>query len=83
MEWLASHSTRLLNESGTIIKWFSVPFAANMALSLRERVELGPEQLFRLVGVGLSNFQVEAESNSPLFEDIVISVTEPISASNE
>jgi len=28
----------------------------NIALSLRERVELGPQQRFRLVGVGLSNF---------------------------
>lgn len=34
---------------------------ASIALSLRERVELGPEQRFRLVGVGLSNFR-EAES---------------------
>ena len=30
-----------------------------IALSLRERVEFGPHQLFRLVGVGLSNFQLE------------------------
>jgi len=37
-----------------------------IALALRERVELGPQQLFRLVGVGLSNFQLDAES--PLFE---------------
>jgi DNA polymerase-4 len=43
---------------------------ASMALSLCERVELGSGQLFRLVGVGLSNIQMEAESNSPLFEDI-------------
>lgn len=27
-----------------------------IALSLRERVSLGPQQRFRLVGVGLSNF---------------------------
>jgi hypothetical protein len=26
-----------------------------------------PTQLFRLVGVGLSNFQVETEPDSPLF----------------
>jgi len=32
---------------------------ATIVLSLRERVEFGPQQLFRLVGVGLSNFQVE------------------------
>jgi len=37
-----------------------------IALALRERVELGPKQLFRLVGIGLSNFQLDAES--PLFE---------------
>jgi DNA polymerase-4 len=29
----------------------------NIALSLRERVVLGPQQRYRLVGVGLSNFQ--------------------------
>jgi DNA polymerase-4 len=29
----------------------------NIALSLRERVDLGPQQRFRLVGVGLSNFR--------------------------
>ena len=41
---------------------------AGIALSLRERVELGPAQLFRLVGVGLSNFQSDEEEPSPLFE---------------
>ena len=41
---------------------------AGIALSLRERVELSPSQLFRLVGVGLSNFQNDAEEPSPLFE---------------
>jgi DNA polymerase-4 len=29
----------------------------NIALSLRERVDVNPKQLFRLVGVGLSNFR--------------------------
>ena len=29
----------------------------NIALSLRERVDLGPQQLYRLVGVGLNNFR--------------------------
>jgi DNA polymerase IV len=38
-----------------------------IALSLRERVEMGPKQLFRLVGVGLSNFQTAENSTSPLF----------------
>ena len=28
----------------------------NIALSLRERVDMAPQQRFRLVGVGLSNF---------------------------
>jgi DNA polymerase-4 len=28
----------------------------DIGLTLRERVDLGPKQLFRLVGVGLSNF---------------------------
>jgi DNA polymerase-4 len=30
-----------------------------MALSLRERVDLGPRQLYRLVGIGLSHFQID------------------------
>ena len=34
---------------------------ANVALSLCERVELGHRQLYRLAGVGLSNFQVNAD----------------------
>jgi DNA polymerase-4 len=34
----------------------------NIALALRERVDLPPEQLFRLVGVGLSNFQFEEDA---------------------
>lgn len=29
------------------------------ALSLRERTDLSPQQLYRLVGVGLSHFQVD------------------------
>jgi DNA polymerase-4 len=37
---------------------------AAIALSLRERVDLGPERLFRLVGVGLSNFG-ESQSADP------------------
>jgi DNA polymerase IV len=40
-----------------------------MALALREKVELGPKQRFRLVGIGLSNFnEPEGESSqSELF----------------
>jgi len=40
---------------------------ADIALALRERVDLGPKQLFRLVGVGLGNFQGGKDSASPLF----------------
>jgi DNA polymerase IV len=41
-----------------------------IALNLRERVDLGPQQCYRLVGVGLNNFR-ESEQNDPqpeLFE---------------
>jgi DNA polymerase-4 len=37
----------------------------NIALSLRERVDLGPQQRFRLVGVGLTNFFDPAETKDP------------------
>jgi DNA polymerase IV len=40
---------------------------ANIAVALRERVEMGPKQLFRLVGVGLSNFQTCEDVTSSLF----------------
>jgi DNA polymerase-4 len=39
----------------------------SLAVSLCNRVDLGSSQLFRLVGIGLSNFQVESEPDSPLF----------------
>jgi DNA polymerase IV len=41
-----------------------------IALSLRDRVSLTPEQRFRLVGVGLSNFRDpdDASAQPPLFE---------------
>ena len=41
-----------------------------IALKLRERVDLGPHQHYRLVGVGLSNFRdaEETESQPTLFE---------------
>lgn len=40
------------------------------ALKLRERVDLGPQQRYRLVGIGLSNFQDEEEAaaHPALFE---------------
>ena len=33
-----------------------------IALHLREKVDLGPQQHFRLVGVGLSNFEEPADA---------------------
>jgi DNA polymerase IV len=39
-----------------------------IALSLRERVLLGPEQRFRLVGVGLSNFLEDLSAQATLFD---------------
>lgn len=44
---------------------------ACIALALRERVDVGQNQLFRLVGVGLSNFQLEEGSISSLLPDLV------------
>ncbi len=55
----------------------------DVALSLRERVDLGPQQLFRLIGVGLSNFQVDAESASPLFEELLTEEVAAVPASNQ
>ena len=42
-----------------------------IALSLRDRVELDPSQLFRLVGIGLSNFQIDDEDPSPLSDSLL------------
>lgn len=39
-----------------------------IALALRERVDMGPDQLFRLVGVGLSNFRDGEQAPPLLFE---------------
>jgi DNA polymerase-4 len=43
---------------------------SSIALSLRDRVSLGPEQRFRLVGVGLSNFcdREDASAQPALFD---------------
>jgi DNA polymerase-4 len=42
----------------------------DIALKLRERVDLSAEQRYRLVGVGLSNFREpeDAPAQPPLFE---------------
>jgi DNA polymerase IV len=39
-----------------------------IALSLRDRIDLGPARRFRLVGVGLSNFREIDQQQAPLFE---------------
>jgi DNA polymerase IV len=40
-----------------------------LAVALRERIDLGPKQRFRLVGVGLSNFlELETSTQPALFE---------------
>ena len=42
----------------------------SIALSLRDRVNLGPKQLYRLVGVGLSNFyDPQDEPQAELFSN--------------
>jgi DNA polymerase-4 len=41
-----------------------------IALSLRERVAAVPDQLFRLVGVGLSNFTAPEQTQPTLFEEL-------------
>ena len=50
----------------------SVPLASceeftHVALGLCERIDLAPDQLYRLVGVGLSNFQYDDTRSSPMF----------------
>jgi DNA polymerase IV len=40
---------------------------AKIALTLCGRIDLGTQQLYRLVGIGLSNFQSDVEIVSPLF----------------
>jgi DNA polymerase IV len=53
-----------------------------IALTLCRRVDLGPQQLFRLVGVGLSNFQLDTEPISPLFEENASEEDADVLASN-
>jgi DNA polymerase-4 len=43
----------------------------NIALSLRERVDLGPQQRFRLVGVGLSNFFEPTEEKETIAQPVL------------
>jgi DNA polymerase-4 len=41
----------------------------SIALSLRERVDLGPQRRYRLVGVGLSNFRAPEVPAHPVLFD--------------
>jgi DNA polymerase-4 len=52
-----------------------------IALSLRERVAAIPDQRFRLVGVGLSNFIVPERSQPTLFEELSSDSEDPDSFS--
>jgi DNA polymerase-4 len=49
-----------------------------IALALRDRVAAAPDQLFRLVGVGLSNFQTAPSASSPLFDEEPLEIQEPL-----
>jgi DNA polymerase IV len=70
--------------SRRLLKILNYPWSSfSMAGQLRERVELGPGQLFRLVGVGLSNFQIDSESTSPHFGETASEEVAAVSASNE
>jgi DNA polymerase-4 len=51
--------TRCLTSHGPVADFETF---LNTALTLRERVDLSPEQLYRLVGIGLSNFRLEDET---------------------
>lgn len=63
-----SSLTRSLTLSAPVV---SCEELADTALALCHRVDLGPDQLYRLVGVGLSNFQLDVEEEvevvTPLF----------------
>ncbi|AXC10548.1 DNA polymerase IV [Acidisarcina polymorpha] len=67
---LKTSEFNLLTRSYTpIVPPASCDEVKTIALSLRDRIDLGPTRLFRLVGVGLSNFR-ELEDHSPsLFND--------------
>jgi len=68
---LKTHEFRVLTRSHTPAQPpASCDELTSIALSLRERVQAEPHQLFRLVGVGLSNFEdpEEASAQPGLFE---------------
>ena len=59
--------TRSLTSKGPVA---SCDVLVDVVLGLLERVDLGPKQLYRLVGVGLSNFQIDTNSTeNPVAEN--------------
>lgn len=60
----------------------SVEEFTRVAVSLRERVDLEPDQLYRLIGVGLSNFRADIEYAPPLFADLPPDEPADVDASN-
>jgi DNA polymerase-4 len=70
---LKTSDFNILTRSHTpIVPPVSCEELTTIALSLRERIDLGPAQRFRLVGVGLSNFREPDGAPSPLFDEITI-----------
>jgi DNA polymerase-4 len=67
---LKTSDFNILTRSHTpIVPPVSCEELTTIALSLRERIDLGPAQRFRLVGVGLSNFREPDGTPSPLFDE--------------
>jgi DNA polymerase-4 len=67
---LKTSEFNILTRSHTpIVPPISCEELTTIALSLRERIDLGPTQRFRLVGVGLSNFREPDGTPSPLFDE--------------
>ncbi len=68
---LKTKEFRILTRSQTPPSWpSSCDELIEIALKLRERVDLGPQQRYRLVGVGLNNFRSpeDTEAQPDLFE---------------
>ena len=79
---LKTSEFNILTRSHTpVIPPVSCEELTTIALSLRERIDLGPTQRFRLVGVGLSNFRELEGTPSPLFDET--NITSYASSSNE
>lgn len=70
---LKTSEFNILTRSHTpIVPPISCEEVTTIALSLRERIDLGPTQRYRLVGVGLSHFRELENSPSSLFEEAAV-----------